>query len=404
MKHPRWLPPEDWRHGGFGLYVHWPFCAAKCPYCDFNSHVVASVDHVAWRNALVTEVRAAARLVPDRVLSTIFFGGGTPSLMPPSTVAAIITAASEAWPIANDIEITLEANPTSVETDRFVAYREAGVTRVSLGVQALRDPDLRKLGRLHSVREALAALETAKDVFDRVSVDVIYARQFQTADDWRAELGEILAFAPEHLSLYQLTIEPGTAFGERFARGKLGGLPDEDLGADLYELTQSLCVDAGMAQYEISNHARPGAEAKHNLIYWRYGDYVGIGPGAHGRLTVDGARYATETATAPAQWLSSVERTGTAMRQPRNLPLTEQADEMVMMGLRLREGISLARYEALAGKPMDPGAIGRLVDLGLVALTDDVLMCTPKGRPLLNPILAELLAAQTEPVQTRACS
>lgn len=312
--------------------------------------------------------------------------------MPASTVQAIIAAAREAWPFSNDIEITLEANPTSVEADRFRAYRDAGATRVSLGVQALRDDDLKRLGRLHTAREALLALETARLVFDRVSVDMIYARQFQTTKAWHTELNDALSFAPDHLSLYQLTIEAGTAFGDRYSRGKLQGLPDEDLGADLYELTQELCSEADMQQYEISNHARSGEEARHNLIYWRYGDYVGIGPGAHGRLTIGATRYATETEMSPAAWLRSVGQKGTAMHKPRALAPSEQADEMVMMGLRLREGIDLTRYCALAGRSIPPEQIARLVDLNLVTLDQDILKCTPKGRPLLNPILADLLA------------
>ncbi|MEL7460439.1 MAG: radical SAM family heme chaperone HemW, partial [Pseudomonadota bacterium] len=285
---------EDWQHAGFGLYVHWPFCQSKCPYCDFNSHVVDRVDQTAWADALVADVRRIGAELGPRPLSSIFFGGGTPSLMPPATVAAVIDAATDVFSPSNALEITLEANPSSVEAERFKGYRTAGVNRVSLGVQALNDPDLRALGRLHSVAEARAAIDLAKSTFARVSFDLIYARQHQSLSDWDTELTEAVNFGTDHLSLYQLTVEPGTAFGARHARGGLGGLPGEDLSADMYALTQSVCDAAGMPAYEISNHARPGAECIHNKIYWQSGDYAGVGPGAHGRLTLNGARFATE--------------------------------------------------------------------------------------------------------------
>lgn len=381
---------EDWRQGGFGLYVHWPFCQAKCPYCDFNSHVAAVVDHDRWRDAYLREIARYAELVPQRVLNSIFFGGGTPSLMPPETVAAIIAAARGAWSVANDIEVTLEANPTSVEAGRFAGYAAAGVTRVSLGVQALDDADLRRLGRRHSVTDAIHALELARTYFPRTSFDLIYARQDQTLEGWREELRKALDLAVDHLSLYQLTIESGTAFGERHAAGKLRGLPGDSLAADMYEATQDICGQAGLAAYEVSNHARPGAESRHNLIYWRYGDYIGIGPGAHGRLTLDGTRHATEAHHMPAAWLTSVERgSGDALCTP--LPAGEQATEFLLMGLRLSEGIDTARFERLSGAPLDPGTVTHLQRIGMIRVENDRICATAKGRAVLNAVIRDLL-------------
>ncbi|MEM8539192.1 MAG: radical SAM family heme chaperone HemW, partial [Pseudomonadota bacterium] len=273
---------EDWEYGGFGLYLHWPFCEAKCPYCDFNSHVVRSIDQQAWADAYLSEIDRIGTETDGRVLRSVFFGGGTPSLMAPEIVDAILTRVRATWPIANDIEITLEANPTSVEAGRFAAFRDAGVNRVSMGVQALNDKDLRALGRLHTAAEAMLAFDIARNVFDRVSFDLIYARQGQSLSAWRNELNAALSLAVDHLSLYQLTIEEGTAFGARYAAGKLRDLPDDDLSADMYALTQEVCAARGFDGYEVSNHARQGAESAHNQIYWRYGDYAGIGPGAHG--------------------------------------------------------------------------------------------------------------------------
>ena len=287
-------PIADWRAGGFGVYVHWPFCAAKCPYCDFNSHVRREIDQARWRRALVGAIETTARAVPGRVVDTVFFGGGTPSLMPPETVAAVLEAISSGWTLAEGAEVTLEANPTSVEAGRFRGYRDAGVNRLSMGVQALDDADLRALGRMHTVAEAVQAFDVARDIFARVSFDMIYARQRQSLDGWRRELGRALDMAIDHLSLYQLTIESGTRFGDLLARGRLPGLPETELAADMYRMTQDLCARAGMPAYEISNHARPGAESRHNLVYWRYGDYAGIGPGAHGRLTRGPDRWAIE--------------------------------------------------------------------------------------------------------------
>lgn len=381
---------EDWAEGGFGLYVHWPYCAAKCPYCDFNSHVARFIDHPRWRRAYAAELARSASETPGRVLHSIFFGGGTPSLMEPETVAGIIAAARRLWPVANDMEITLEANPGSVEADRFAAFRAAGVTRISMGVQALNDTDLRRLGRIHTVAEARGAFDIARDTFERVSFDLIYARQDQTLDQWRAELNEALAMSVDHLSLYQLTVEDGTAFGDRYALGKLRGMPNEDLSADMYAMTQDICGTAGMPAYEVSNHAVPGAESRHNLIYWRYGDYVGIGPGAHGRITLGGQRYATECPKAPIQWLDAVDRgSGELPRQA--LDSAEQAQEFVMMGLRVRQGIDPARFQRIAGTPLPPDRIAELVDMGMLYRDQNRVCATPQGFMVLNAVVAALL-------------
>ncbi len=382
----------DWRAGGFGLYVHWPFCAAKCPYCDFNSHVVSGVDQARWAAALSSEIARLAAELPGRHLGSIFFGGGTPSLMEPETVDTVLRAARAAWGFANDIEITLEANPTSVERGRFQGFAQAGVNRLSMGIQALNDEDLRRLGRMHSVAEARAAFDVARSCFDRVSFDLIYARQGQTREAWRAELAEALSMAVDHLSLYQLTIEPGTAFGARAAAGKLRDLPDDDLAADMYLETQEICEAAGMAGYETSNHARPGSESRHNLVYWRQGDWAAVGPGAHGRITLPGGRFATEAHRAPGAWLHAVETRGTGESLRELVPLDEQATEYLLMSLRLTEGLDLARHARLAGSPLDQGAIRRLEDLGMVEERDGRLRTTRDGRPLLNAILRELAA------------
>ena len=382
----------DWQEGGFGLYIHWPFCEAKCPYCDFNSHVAASIDQSVWLKAYLSEIASAAAETPGRTLQSVFFGGGTPSLMQPETVAEILDAVRKAWPVANDIEITLEANPSSVEAGRFAGFRDAGVSRISMGVQALNADDLRRLGRLHSVEEARKAFEIARSCFERVSFDLIYARQDQTLADWRAELMEALAWGSDHLSLYQLTIEPGTAFGARHKAGGLKGLPDEDLSADLYEVTQEICDHAGLPAYEISNHAADMAQSRHNLIYWRGGDYVGIGPGAHGRLTLDGKRLATETYLAPQKWIEAVSTRGTGESDRVAITPTEQAEEYLMMSLRLAEGSDLRRFTRLMGQPIDRTRVNELEDLGLVELKGDRLAATQAGRPVLNGILRSLLA------------
>lgn len=383
---------DDWRAGGFGLYVHWPFCAAKCPYCDFNSHVSASIDQTRWLAAYRVELGRIAALVPGRVLNSIFFGGGTPSLMDPETVAGVIEVARGHWPLANDIEITLEANPTSVEAGRFAGYAQAGVNRLSMGVQALNDADLRRLGRMHTAAEARAAFDIARAAFPRVSFDLIYARQDQSRADWAAELREALAMAVDHLSLYQLTIEPGTAFGARHAKGGLKGLPDEDLAADLWEETQAVCAAAGMLNYEISNHARPGAESRHNLLYWRQGDWAAIGPGAHGRLSLGETRLATEAHRAPGLWLEQVEREGSGDAVQEVQSRRDRALEYLLMGLRLREGISPARLAAMDAAVLDPQGLAELAGLGLIELSPGRLAASDAGLPLLNAVLRRITA------------
>ena len=392
MPGPDSFADADWQAGGFGLYVHWPFCQAKCPYCDFNSHVVPAVDQARWAAALSSEIARLGAELPGRHLGSIFFGGGTPSLMQPETVDAVLRAARAAWGFANDIEITLEANPTSVERNRFQGFADAGVNRLSMGIQALNDPDLRRLGRMHSVAEARAAFDVARSCFDRVSFDLIYARQGQTREAWRAELAQALSMAVDHLSLYQLTIEPGTAFGARAAAGKLRDLPDDDLAADMYLETQDICEAAGMAGYETSNHARPGSESRHNLVYWRQGDWAAVGPGAHGRITLAGGRFATEAHRAPGAWLHAVEGRGTGESLRELVPLDEQATEYLLMSLRLTEGLDEARYARLADAPLDEDAIRRLADLGMVERRDGRLRTTRDGRPLLNAVLRELAA------------
>jgi len=383
--------PEDWKNGGFGIYIHWPFCQAKCPYCDFNSHVVSHIDQKRWENAYLQEIERYGAETGDRVLNTVFFGGGTPSLMDPSLVHAVMDKIRSTWRISNSFEVTLEANPTSVEAGRFAGYRDAGVNRVSLGVQAMNDTDLKALGRLHTAAEARQAFDTARGVFDRVSFDLIYARQNQNLSDWEQELKTALSMAVDHLSLYQLTIEEGTAFGDRFAANKLRGLPDDDLGADMYFATQEICEAHGFPAYETSNHAKPGEESRHNLIYWKSGDYVGIGPGAHGRLTLDGNRFGTDTALGPMQWLQDVEQNGSGELSRTVTSDDERLSEFFLMGLRLVEGVALYRVATLMTVELYNN-INRLSDMGLIDLTDAQLKVTAQGRPLLNAILRELLA------------
>ncbi len=382
---------DDWRNGGFGLYVHWPFCEAKCPYCDFNSHVSRNINQKQWLTSYLSELKRSASETPDRVLNTIFFGGGTPSLMNPETVSAIIDETRALWHPANDMEITLEANPGSVEAGRFAAYRDAGVNRISMGIQALNNADLRRLGRIHTVEEARTAFDIARKCFDRVSFDLIYARQHQALEDWRSELNEALAMTVDHLSLYQLTIEDGTAFGVRYAAGKLRGLPKDDNAADMYLATQEICEAHEMPAYEVSNHARLGAESQHNLIYWRYGDYVGIGPGAHGRITQQGRKYATETHLSPNTWLNAVAN-GSGEKERSELSSEDQANEYLMMGLRIAEGLDIDRYERLVGAQLPPEKVTELIDYGLVTLNDGKLQPTKDGRAVLNAVIRELLA------------
>jgi oxygen-independent coproporphyrinogen-3 oxidase len=373
--------------------VHWPFCLSKCPYCDFNSHVRhGGIDEERFLRGYETEIAAIAARMPGRTVSSIFFGGGTPSLMQPSSVQAILDCIGKHWTIAADAEVTLEANPTSVEASRFLGFRAAGVNRVSLGVQALDDAALKELGRLHTAQEALDAVAVARSIFDRYSFDLIYARPRQTPEGWAAELKRAIAQAAEHLSLYQLTIEPDTPFFGLHRAGKLI-VPDEDLARDLYDLTQTVCSDAGLPAYEISNHARPGAECRHNLVYWRGHDYAGVGPGAHGRLTIDGRRIATETEKRPESWLIRVEASGSGMIVDENLTSGEVADEYLLMGLRLTEGIDPERYSAISGRALNPGRISILRNEGAVETTaDGRLRVTQSGFPLLDAVVADLAA------------
>jgi len=379
---------------GFGVYVHWPFCLSKCPYCDFNSHVREQIDQARWRAALLAEIDHYAARSKGRTVTSIFFGGGTPSLMDPATAAAIIDRISQRWPVAPDLEITLEANPSSVEASRFADLAKAGVGRVSLGVQALDDDALRFLGRRHDAAEALAALDIAQARFGRVSFDLIYARPGQTVVAWGDELARALAFGTEHLSLYQLTIEPGTRFATLHERGEIE-LPDEETQVGLYEATAEILGAAGLPAYEISNHARPGAECRHNLTYWRYGDYVGIGPGAHGRLTLDGGKLATRAHRAPEIWLERVEANGHGAHADVPISIDERRDEMLLMGLRLDEGVSRARLRAELGQDLadlvDPARLDRLVRGGFLAVDDTRLRATDAGRQRLNAVLGELL-------------
>jgi len=377
----------------FGVYVHWPFCLSKCPYCDFNSHVRhAAIDEARFARAFAAEIAATAERAPGRTVSSIFFGGGTPSLMQPATVAAILDSVARGWSIAPDAEVTLEANPTSVEAARFRGYRAAGVNRVSLGVQALDDEVLRRLGRRHTANEALAAVAIARATFERYSFDLIYAREGHTPDAWAAELRQAIAQAGEHLSLYQLTIEMDTPFAALAAAGALK-IPDEDCARALYDVTQTICADAGLPAYEVSNHARPGRECRHNLVYWRSQEYAGVGPGAHGRLVVDGRRRATATEKRPEAWLMRVESLGHGLTTDEALIPEEIADEFLLMGLRLAEGIDPARYAKIAGRPLDAGRLAELTAQGAVEMTPDGrLRVTRSGFPVLDAVVADLAA------------
>ncbi|WP_420383246.1 radical SAM family heme chaperone HemW [Novosphingobium sp.] len=374
------------------LYIHWPFCLAKCPYCDFNSHVRDAVDIALWERGLLADMAHEAALTPGRRLTSIFFGGGTPSLMPPALVESLLKAAASHWTFDPAIEITLEANPSSVEASRFAALAHAGINRVSLGLQALDDETLRFLGRLHDAAEGLAALDVAQRHFARVTFDLIYARPDQTPAMWQAELARALSFGTGHLSLYQLTIEPGTRFATLVREGQLIPL-DDDAGADLFALTRDMTAAAGLPAYEISNHARPGEESRHNLTYWRYGDYAGIGPGAHGRRT----RLATTRHRKPENWLSAIDRTGHGLQEERALGAGEQASEALLMGLRLREGVDLAQLAARLHLPaetlINADKVRFYGDLGLVTRHGDRLIVTDRGMPLLDALLGELVAA-----------
>jgi putative oxygen-independent coproporphyrinogen III oxidase len=377
----------------FGVYVHWPFCLSKCPYCDFNSHVRrVAIDEARFVRAFAAEIAATAARVPGRSVSTIFFGGGTPSLMQPANVGAILDSIARHWRLAADVEVTLEANPTSVEAARFRGYRTAGVNRVSLGVQSLDDRVLAELGRTHSAREALDAVGIARAAFARYSFDLIYARPRQTVQEWAAELRLALSEAGEHLSLYQLTIEADTPFAALHAAGKLK-VPNDDAARALYDTTQEICAGHSLPAYEISNHARRGGECRHNLVYWRAHEYAGIGPGAHGRLDIDGVRRATATEKNPEAWLERVEVQGHGLITDDALTRQEKADEFLLMGLRLAEGIDMARFAAIAGRPLDPQRVATLHEHGLVETTaDGRLRVTLPGFPVLDAVVADLAA------------
>lgn len=377
--------------GGFGVYVHWPFCQSKCPYCDFNSHVVANIDQARWARALGRELEHMRGLAGSRRVRSIFFGGGTPSLMLPETVDAVLSKIASLWTMEEGAEITLEANPTSVEADRFKGYRAAGVNRLSLGVQSLDDAQLKFLGRLHSADEALRAIALARDTFPRLSFDLIYARPGQTKDAWESELRAALVHAADHLSLYQLTIEPDTAFARLYEKGAFA-LPEDEEAAEMYALTADICAEAGLSAYEVSNYAASGAASRHNLVYWRYGDYAGVGPGAHGRITSGEKRLATRARRMPGDWIDAVEREGHGLEAVEEIAPAEQGDEMVLMGLRLQEGVSLARYARLAGREISPARIEALVADDLLAVEGDIIRATSEGRMLLDAVLARLLA------------
>jgi oxygen-independent coproporphyrinogen-3 oxidase len=392
-RQPR-VPEHPTADAGFAVYVHWPFCLAKCPYCDFNSHVRHSPpDQARYVAAFRREIAHRAALAPGRTVSSIFFGGGTPSLMEGRTVGAILDAIGEHWAIDPKCEVSLEANPTSVEAGRFQDFRAAGVNRVSLGVQALNDADLKALGRMHSTQEALEAVAIARRYFERYSFDLIYARSAeQTPELWRAELELAISHAAEHLSLYQLTIEPDTMFERLYRAGKLS-IPDHEAGAALYEITQEITAKHGLPVYEISNHARPGAECRHNLVYWRYGEYAGIGPGAHGRLVTADGRMAQSTEKAPETWLARVEAEGHALVEDEALNAEAQGDEYLLMGLRLVEGIDPAKFAALAGRTLKTSRVNSLVDEGLLTYKlGGKLAATPDGALVLDAVVADLAA------------
>ena len=376
------------------VYVHWPFCQSKCPYCDFNSHVREAVDEARFRAAYLIEIDHFAGLTRGRRVTSLFFGGGTPSLMAPETVAAVIDRVARRWRLAADVEITLEANPNSVEAERFTGYRAAGVNRLSLGVQSFDDDALRFLGRRHDAAQAVAALALAQDIFPRVSFDLIYARPDHRVAAWRAELARALAFGTEHLSLYQLTLEPGTPFHARAAQGSLT-VPDGDSAAALCDVTHQSLDDAGMAAYEISNFARAGAESRHNLAYWRGGDYIGVGPGAHGRLTSDGVTRATRLIRTPERWLATVEEKGHGTSETEIIERAARSDEILMMGLRLSEGVRLSQFEASGGlafdQAIDPARLTPLLAGGFLELNDTHLRATPSGLRVLDSVLAALL-------------
>ena len=379
----------------FGIYIHWPFCASKRPYCDFNSHVRQRIDQHVWADAYAREIEHYAALTEGKMVTSVFFGGGTPSLMEPDTAATVIAAIRKHWPMANDCEITLEANPTSIEADKFSGFRGAGIDRVSVGVQALNDADLKFLGRQHSKDQALRALDIARNTFDRYSFDLIYARPNQTPQAWETELREAMNYAGGHLSLYQLTIEKGTPFYTQYSRGDFS-IPTNDEGGELYEITQRVLEDHGLPAYEISNHASEGQQSRHNLTYWRYYDYVGIGPGAHGRLTIDGNKVGTRGHRAPEIWLDKVAKDGHGSHPYEAIDTDQRFAEMLMMGLRLREGIQLSRFTEETGQSLDTyipqTKLQSMIDEGYITITDTTITATQDGRQRLNGLLSYLLA------------
>lgn len=378
----------------FAVYIHWPFCLSKCPYCDFNSHVAAGIDQAAWCAAYLREIDHFAALAPGRTVASVFFGGGTPSLMAPGTVAAILERIAAHWPLAEDAEVTLEANPGAVDAERFDGFRAAGINRLSLGVQALDDAPLRFLGRRHDSAEALAAIELARRAFPRISFDLIYARPGQTPDAWAAELRRAIALAADHLSLYQLTIEPGTAFHPLHARGAFV-LPDDDTAVALYEVTQEVCAAAGLPAYEVSNHAATGAECRHNLVYWRGGSWLGVGPGAHGRLPLAEGMTALRQHKAPQTWLEAVRRNGHGTAEATVLTAAERVEELLLMGLRLTEGVDAARFQAQTGRRLDDAldrdGLADMLSGGFVQRDGQGLRATASGRLVLNAVLGRLL-------------
>ncbi len=374
----------------FGIYIHWPFCKAKCPYCDFNSHVRhEGVDALSFALALAAELRWFAERTRGRTVSSIFFGGGTPSLMPPEAVAHVLDEIARLWAVSPKVETTLEANPTSIEAENFRGYRAAGVNRVSVGVQALNDDDLKALGRQHSSEEAIAAFRLAAKIFPRVSFDMIYARPNQTPEQWRAELARALSEQQGHMSLYQLTIEPGTAYFDLYERGRLV-TPSDDRAADLYDITQEMTEKAGLSTYEVSNHAAPGQESQHNLLYWRYGEYAGVGPGAHSRLADGENRRALVAERHPESWRELVKKQGHGIVSDVVVPPADQASEYLLMGMRIAEGIDMDRYAALAGREIDSSKLAGMKSMGLIKRNGQRLMATADGRKLLNAVIAEL--------------
>lgn len=385
------LAYPDWKNSGFGIYLHWPYCESKCPYCDFNSYVEKNVNWYEWELSFLSQLGFYYQETGDRKVNSIFFGGGTPSLMNPKLVSNIINHISNLWGFEDTVEITLEANPSSVESRRFAEFKAAGVNRVSIGVQALNNIDLKKLGRLHSVQDALNAIEIGKDTFDRVSFDLIYARQDQKLQDWELELKKALTLEPDHLSLYQLTIEPNTTFGNLKEKGKLSGLPDENLGGDLYHLTNNLCYKFGLNPYEVSNYSRKNHESIHNKIYWNYGDYLGVGPGAHGRITTQKGRFATQNYYSPIKWQkNALNNSGESIRTLINGK--DQADEMAMMGLRLNSGFSKERYFRLSGKKLNEKTLTFLISDNLITVENNFIKATAQGRVVLNSLILNILS------------